>query len=470
MNSTPKPRGTRLVGVVFLTSALVVGATTTFTYLTGQVALESNRRVDHQRAVITQLGQFVSTMKDAEASQRGYLLVLQDQYLPGYTRAVEEVRKELKSLERLGQQGDLEPADVQSLRTSVDQKVAEMEKTVSLARDGRLPEAVEMVRSDAGQKLMTTLRNKVGEMEERELAEFKEANARSEHATYQRTATFVGVAILDLLFLWWAYQVLLRETHRRERVEEELRQHRADLELRVQARTAELAAANRDLEAFGYSVSHDLRAPLRHVNSYIRLLEKDLGARLDSKSRHYLQVITAAAERMGRLIDDLLMLSRIGRARMVESKVSLAQLVEEARVELAPVSAGRQIEWKIAPLPAVRGDPALLRSAMVNLLSNAIKYTRGRDPATIEIECGDRNGELVCSVRDNGAGFDMKYAEKLFGVFQRLHPAEEFEGTGIGLASVRRVIQRHGGHTWAESEPDHGAAFYFSLPKERVMT
>jgi PAS domain S-box-containing protein len=255
----------------------------------------------------------------------------------------------------------------------------------------------------------------------------------------------------------------------RKRDEEDLRRLKDQLELRVQERTAELLAANKGLEAFGYSVSHDLRAPLRHIDSYINMLQKDVGPRLDEKNQRQVRIIAEAARRMGNLIEDLLVLSRLGRATMEERAVDLGRLVDEVRQELAPAIAGRSIEWHVGPLPRVQADPNLLRSAVSNLLANAIKYTRQRNPARIEVGGQEEDGEVICFVRDNGAGFDMRFVAKLFGVFQRLHAANEFEGTGIGLASVRRVIQRHGGRTWAEGEVGKGATFYFSLPRSRVL-
>ena len=255
----------------------------------------------------------------------------------------------------------------------------------------------------------------------------------------------------------------------RKQDEEELRRLKDELELRVQQRTAELTAANKELEAFGYSVSHDLRAPLRHIDSYINMLQKSVGPTLDEKSQKHVRIIAEAARRMGNLIDDLLVLSRLGRATMEERTIDLHRLLDEVRQELAPAMAGRAIEWQVGPLPCVRADPNLLRSALSNLLANAIKYTRQRDPARIEVGSREQDGELVCYVRDNGAGFDMRFVGKLFGVFQRLHAANEFEGTGIGLASVRRVAQRHGGRTWAEGELGKGATFYFSLPRSRLV-
>ena len=238
------------------------------------------------------------------------------------------------------------------------------------------------------------------------------------------------------------------------------------LEQRVADRTAELTQSNQELEAFSYSVSHDLRAPLRHVSGFVELLREHLGARLDDQAAHFIRVIVHSTQEMARLIDDLLAFSRMGRVEMHRSRVELSALLEDARTVLAEETSGRPIEWNLGPLPTVTGDPTLLRLALVNLLSNAVKYTRGRQPARIEVACQtDSATEVVVSIRDNGAGFDMRFVGKLFGVFQRLHRPSEYEGTGIGLANVRRIIQRHGGRVWAEGIVNQGATFFFSLPK-----
>ena len=245
--------------------------------------------------------------------------------------------------------------------------------------------------------------------------------------------------------------------------EEEIRKLNQELE----KRSADLEASNKELEAFAYSVSHDLRAPLRHMVGYTELLQKNIASAVDEKSLRYMKTILDAAKRMGALIDDLLAFSRIARAETRQRPVNLEELVKEVLLDQQRETEGREIAWNVGVLPETFGDRAMLRLVLVNLIANAVKFSRTRPRAEIEIGSLEKDGAMVVFVRDNGVGFDMKYAHKLFGVFQRLHQTGTFEGTGIGLATVQRIIHRHGGSVWAEGVVDGGATFSFSLPGYR---
>jgi PAS domain S-box-containing protein len=251
----------------------------------------------------------------------------------------------------------------------------------------------------------------------------------------------------------------IRDVSSRRRIEEEIRKLNSELRQKV----AELSAANRDLESFSYSVSHDLRAPLRHIDGFARILKEEHASQLSEEGIRYLDRVLQAANHMGQLVDDLLNLARIGRKDMVRQRVRLDELVREAMSDLPPEVSERQIEWRIEPLAEAECDPGLVKLVLVNLLSNAVKFTKDRQPAVIEVGTRDTEKGKAFVVRDNGVGFDPKYADKLFGVFQRLHRQEDFAGTGIGLATVQRIVHRHGGEVWAESAPGQGAAFFFTL-------
>jgi PAS domain S-box-containing protein len=259
---------------------------------------------------------------------------------------------------------------------------------------------------------------------------------------------------------------IMNDVSRKREADEEIRKLNATLENRVTERTAELEMANKELEAFSYSVSHDLRAPLRAVDGYSQVVLEDYGPQLPKEAQRYLETIRRGAQSMGILIDNLLTFSRLSRTPLQKQEVNTGLMVRSVLEGLLAERAGRQIEIRIADLPACQADPALLSQAWINLLSNALKYTRHRQPGVIDIGCKFEQGENIYYVRDNGAGFDMQYGHKLFGVFQRLHGKDEFEGTGVGLAIVQRIIHRHGGRVWAEAAVDRGATFYFTLKEE----
>jgi len=236
----------------------------------------------------------------------------------------------------------------------------------------------------------------------------------------------------------------------------------------VEKRTAQLEAANRDLESFSYSVSHDLRAPLRAIDGFSRILLSDHAEGLDAEGQRFLGIIRANTQQMGQLIDDLLAFSQLGRRALKVADLDVGTLVQDVVQELQDTLGDRPVQWDLKPLPAARADRALMHQVWDNLLGNALKFTRPRESAVIEVGCRSDGDEDIYYVKDNGVGFDMQYAHKLFGVFQRLHRYEEFEGTGVGLALVQRIVQRHGGRVWAEGQVARGATFYFSLPRRRA--
>jgi len=253
---------------------------------------------------------------------------------------------------------------------------------------------------------------------------------------------------------------LQQEIAERVRIAEQV----TELNYALREKNEDLQAANSDLEAFCHSVSHDLRMPLRHIHSYVSLLEVSVASKLNAEERQHVQTVQKAALRMTRLIDDLLAFSRIGRAEMHRQRIDMDDLIDETCQEMAPDLNDRRIDWLRQAIPDTIGDPQLMKQVWVNLLANAVKYTRPRDPAKIEIGADVSENEVVYYVRDNGVGFNMRYVDRLFGVFQRLHTEKDFEGTGVGLANVRRIVQRHGGRTWAEGLEGQGATVYFSLP------
>ena len=440
-------------GLVFL----VVGAISLLVYRNTSILITNTKLDTRSQRLVKGLDDLLALLEEAERSSRRYLVTGDDSYLEAHQAAV-----------------DLAPAYVLTFQESLQESPVQQERVRLL--ETRIKRVLDAERAGIVQ------RQKHGYQGVRPLVSGRDANrelegvrlilseiSRDESETIERRAhdsaagtrlniwLLGGGTLLQCVLLSSVYYLIRHDLAERERVAREL------------ARRGELLeAANKELEAFSYSVSHDLRAPLRHIDGYVALLDKAAGRELNEKARRYLTTISQAARQMGQLIDDLLSFSRMGRAEMMTTDVDMNQLVKDVIQHLQPDLQGRAIAWQIEDLPVVQGDPSMLRQIFINLIANAVKFTGTRPLARIEIGAESSSPqETVFFVRDNGVGFDMAYRDKLFGVFQRLHRADEFEGTGIGLANVRRIVHRHGGRSWAEGQPDKGATFYISLPKPR---
>ncbi|WP_438480803.1 sensor histidine kinase [Oleiharenicola lentus] len=415
--------------------------------------------VEHTHEVLYQLESGLAELLNMQTATRGFLLTGEEHFLAPYQAGRVNAAKIAETLR--ANVGD-NPQQMARLTQLLDhgRQIGELMSTLIADRRARGLGAIDSARLAHGDQLMATIRNVIHEMQATEFALLKIRSAETtalSRATLTITIIFIVFACVLVATAGW---MVRRDFARRALLDQQVKQ----LNTELQANNERLQISNQELEAFSYSISHDLRAPLRHVTGFASLLEKKHAAALDQQGRHYLSTISQAAVRMGQLIDDLLAFSRMGRSTLKATPVNQTDLV--ARV-ISDLKTGEPApEWKIASLPPVEADNAMLRQVWFNLLDNAVKYSRKAAAPVIEVahRFDEKLNEDIFSIRDNGVGFDMKYGDKLFGVFSRLHSADEFEGTGIGLALVRRIIARHAGRTWAESRPGEGATFYFSLP------
>ncbi|MGH7146808.1 MAG: sensor histidine kinase [Nitrospiraceae bacterium] len=440
-------------GLVFA-GIVVISA---ISYRNTAVLIENSRLDTKSHELVQLLGSVGEALGAAESGHRRYLVTGDESYLTSYRTVVEQMPEYLRYLRGLTNERTEQQTRVETLeRLIASQLGAEAEAIAQREKHGY--EGVRhLALSGAAKNEIEGIRRLMTELDSAEQRALRLRVTQSAGST-RNTIALLGLgALLQLVLLASVYFLIHHDVTERRRVATEL-QNRGEL----------LQAANKELEAFTYSVSHDLRAPLRHIDGYAALLSKASGEALNDKARRYLQTISDSAKQMGQLIDDLLVFSRMGRQDMLRTTVNLDQLVKTVLHDLRLDLQGRTISWTMHPLPSVSGDPAMLRQVFLNLISNALKFTATRPEAKITIGATKRRpGEVEIFVRDNGVGFDMQYVNKLFGVFQRLHRNDEFEGTGIGLANVRRIIHRHGGRTWAEGALGQGATFYFSLPLAR---
>ena len=442
-------------GLVFV-GIVVISA---ISYRNTTVLIENSRLDSTSHELVQLLGSVEEALGAAESGHRRYLVTGDESYLISYRTVVERMPESLRYLRGLTNEWGQQQDRVAILERLIARQLEAEARAIAQRKKHGYEGVRHLALSGAAKNEIEGIHRLTAELNAAEQRALQARVAQSAGST-KNTIALLGLgAFLQLALLASVYVLIHHDVTERRRVATEL-QSRGEL----------LLAANKELEAFSYSVSHDLRAPLRHIDGYAALLSKAAGDALNDKARHYLHTISSSAKQMGHLIDDLLVFSRMGRQDMLHTTVSLDQLIKTVLHDLRLDLQGRAISWTMHPLPNVSGDPAMLRQVFINLVSNAIKFTATRPEAKIEIGVAEESSsDVEIFVRDNGVGFDMQYVNKLFGVFQRLHRNDEFEGTGIGLANVRRIIHRHGGRTWAEGAVGQGATFSFSLPLARSL-
>lgn len=472
------PANRILIPALLITAMLVVTVNAWFAFRSVNVLLENEHWVQHTWQVIYQVERIMGSVKDAETSNRGFLITGETIYLQPYSAALHELPNELDQLATLTVDNQAQKRQVLEMRTAIGHRLDLLQEGIELRRAGVAESARAMALGGTGKTEMDHLRRIADgeEIEERRLLALRTAQTAS---AIRRAYFSIGLAsLLDLLLILAMFRYLSRERSLRLATEraaeglaiahaetqakaEEVRLLNAGLEERVRSRTAELETTNRELEAFSYSVSHDLRSPLRTIDGFSLALEEDYADAVDATGRDYIRRVRAGVQRMGQLIDALLQLSRITRAELLREDVNVSAIADLVMADLRSANADREMIFQIEPGLHAVADPKLVQVALENLLGNAVKFSSKVSHPSIQFGLDVEQNAFF--VRDNGAGFDMYYSGKLFNAFNRLHGDKDFKGSGIGLATVARVIHRHHGRIWAEGIVNHGATFWFTL-------
>jgi signal transduction histidine kinase len=474
-----KPKlGRSLVPLILLAATFIVALNAWVAFRAVDALTQAEYLVEHTWQVINQTERIMSSAKDAETGNRGFLITGEDIYLEPYTDAVQELPDELDRFQSLTADNPEQQRNVAEMRQAIQRRLELLRQGIEVRRKGSLTSPELLHLSGTGKVEMDRLRAIADRMEfeEQRLLAIR-ANGAARSAIRARYAVAVASA-LDIILILLMFRYFVRERGLRvdaentnqqlaaARVEVEARAREISalnttLEERVKQRTLELETTNRELEAFSYSVSHDLRAPLRTIDGFSLALEEDYAEAVDAVGRDYIHRVRSGVQRMGQLIDSLLQLSRITRADLVREPVDLTELAESVAAALSEENPDRNLQISVAPGMTAEGDAKLLRVALENLMGNAVKFSSKMSETIVKV--GWDRDQKAWFVRDNGAGFDMHYSGKLFNAFNRLHGDKDFKGSGIGLATVARVIRRHHGRIWAESAIDHGATFWFTL-------
>jgi signal transduction histidine kinase len=445
-----------LIGLI--ASIVIIMGLGLVSYLYFNKVMKITKEGAHSRRIQSHVEQVRTNIVEIETSQWGYGLTGSELFLDTYPKAIQLVNFHLAKLDSLSGENSEQKRRIKQLKEAVAQRI-EFSREVIRVRKESFEKAKDMVMTLQGRKQMTVIKTVIDKIQGEESRLIIERSFNTSKQFFQFVTAFLGLIACTLGLLTILIYMINANTKSRMIAEEKLRQAEK-----------ETLKINKELEAFSYSVSHDLRAPLRSINGYTQILKEEYGTTLDNEGNRMLNVIITNAKRMGQLIDDLLAFSRLGRQDIRKTKINMDELVKPLLDEMNESNKDRKIVLDIHPLGNVFADGSMIQQVWVNLLSNAFKYTQKNDKETrIEVGATKRATETVFYVKDNGVGFSMDYAHKLFGVFQRLHKTEEFEGTGVGLALVKQIIDRHEGKIWAEAALKGGATFYFSLPNNHVI-
>jgi signal transduction histidine kinase len=452
-----------IFSIIILAGNGILGYTV---YKSNQKLRDSEKWVQHTEQIINQSEEILSIGRDIESASRGFVLTNDSAYLEPLLSVKQSILDKIATLRNLVQDNPIQQQRVDSLEFYMIKRIDFSLMTVELRSKYGLNAAISLMSSQLGKLYSDKMRSIIYTIhfdEAEHLQQRKSANENILNTYNKFTAIlFVLMSVFTTLLVIATGKNMIKNKEKEKQAAELVLTNK---ELDFQSHEKEKqVAANKELETFSYSVSHDLRAPLRHIAGFIDLLIKNSAAQLDAKGIRYLNIISESAHEMGDLIDALLTFSRLSRTEMQRTKINSKNMVNQVLKTFQSELTGRNTEITITNLPDMMGDETLIHQVWVNLISNALKYSRNKEKAIIEIGGKSENGRIIFHVKDNGAGFNMKYADKLFGVFQRLHKTRDFEGIGIGLANVNRIITRHGGTCWAESEVDKGATFFFSLP------